>query len=75
MALTALLDEPQVNEDQQAIRSRFCEVTGYGRSDILSLNYATGMFLTFNGGKYQLVGDEVKYISGPPVDMEDRMEI
>lgn len=75
MALTPLLLEPELNESQRALRRRFFEVTGYGSSDVLSLNYETGIFLTFNGGKYQLVDGDVKHLSGPPVDVEDRMEL
>jgi len=75
MALAPLLQEPQLNESQRLLRHRFFEATGYGSSDVLSLNYDTGIFLTFNGGKYQLVDGEVKHLQGPPVDMEDRMEI
>lgn len=75
MGLTPLLEVPQLNESQRALRHRFFEVTGYSSSDVLSLNYETGIFLTFNGGKYQLVDGDVKYLAGPPVEMEDRMEL
>jgi len=75
MALAPLSQELELNESQRVLRHQFFEATGYGSNDILSLNYETHIFLTFNGGKYQLVDGEVKYLAGPPVDVEDRMEL
>lgn len=75
MGLAALLKEPELNKIQNALRRRFLRATGYGWSDVLSLNYTTGIFLTRNGGKYQVVDDQVNYLAGPAIDPEDRMEI
>jgi hypothetical protein len=75
MGLAPLLQEPKLNESQMALRHQFLERTGYGSSDILSLNYGTGIFLMLNGGKYRVIENDVEYIAGPPVDMEDRLEL
>lgn len=75
MGLAALLKEPELNKLQNGLRRRFLRATGYGWSDVLSLNYTTGIFLTRNGGKYQVLNDRVEHLAGPAVDTEDRMEI
>ena len=66
MGLEQLVKEPELNKEQSRLRSQFLEATGYGRSDILSLNYETRQFLTFNGGKYRVKKDgTIDHLGGP----------
>lgn len=52
----------------------FLEQSGYGPSDILSLNYTTREFYTRNGGKYFMDEDgKVNHLSGPSEDPSERM--
>jgi hypothetical protein len=74
MGLEPLLQELQLNDDQVALRSQFFEATGYGPSDLLSINYANREFLTVNGGRYQFTGNELVHIAGPSPALEDRWE-
>ena len=53
------------------LRAIFLEHTGYGRSDIMSINYL-GYVITRNGGQYRVRNGRVQWIAGPPVDLEDR---
>lgn len=73
MGLEPLLKSPELTEEQIMLQNRFLEETGYGESDILSLNYDTRTFLTRNGGVYQ-VNEEggINHIKGPSVDLWDR---
>lgn len=74
MGLAPLLKEAIWSEDQAEMISRFLEVTGYGRDDLLSLSFFTKEFLTRNGGRYRLMDDgAIKHLSGPSVDVEDRL--
>lgn len=75
MGLAPLLQEPKLNESQRAIVHRFLEETGYGFSDLLSLNYGSQTFLTRNGGKYRIVDGKVEHLSGPSTQVEDRFEL
>jgi len=76
MGLAALLQEPRLNEGQEELRRQFLEATGYGSGDVLSLSYETRTFLTRNGGTYRVSEDgNIDHISGPPVGVEDRLEI
>jgi hypothetical protein len=73
MGLEPLLQDPQLNEEQIELRSQFFSATGYGPSDLLSLNYETKEFLTRNGGHYRLV-DGIQHLSGPSPYLEDRWD-
>jgi len=74
VGLEPLLQDLQLNEGQIALRSRFFEATGYGPSDLLSLNYDSHEFLTMNGGRYKFTGRELIHIAGPSPVLEDRWE-
>jgi hypothetical protein len=74
MGLEQLLQEPQLTEEQTALRSQFFSATGYGPSDLLSLNYSTHEFLTTNGGRYRLTGDGIQHLAGPPPALEERWD-
>jgi hypothetical protein len=59
---------------QRALISQFLSRTGYGESEILALNFNTRSFYTRNGGRYRVEDSgSVTWISGPPVDPEDRL--
>lgn len=76
MSLSALLQEPELKDSQAILRRQFLDATGYGSSDILSLNYSTRTFLTRNGGCYRVEEDGVvTHLAGPAVDVDDRMEL
>lgn len=76
MGLAQLLVEPTLSKDQERLKAEFFEATGYGSSDLLSLNYSTRTFLTTNGGKYQVGSNgSVIRLAGPPVDVEDRFTL
>jgi hypothetical protein len=76
MSLSALLQEPDLTEPQNRLRRQFLDATGYGSSDILSLNYSTRTFLTRNGGCYKVEEDgTVTHLAGPAVDVDDRFEL
>ena len=51
----------------------FLKLTGYGPSDILSLSYSTGIFLTRNGGKYRLEDNRIIHMAGPDPDPSQRL--
>lgn len=74
MGLEPLLQEPTLTKEQIELRSQFFAATGYGPSDLLSLNYESREFLTTNGGRYRLFGAEIQHLAGPPPAMEDRWE-
>lgn len=74
MGLEPLLQEVQLNEEQVALRAQFFAATGYGPSDLLSLNYNQREFLTINGGRYKFTGKELTHLAGPPPALEDRWE-
>lgn len=68
------LGEVQFSDAQRELILAFCMDTGYGERDILAVNFATRMFMTKNGGKYHLQEDNhVKWIFGPPVEVEYRL--
>jgi hypothetical protein len=72
--MTLVDDTPiTTNSRQRRALMAFLEQTGYGPSDILSLNYETNIFLTRGGGKYQLKNGRVVHLSGPSKDPEERM--
>lgn len=73
MALAELLAEPTLDEKQSRLRAAFFEVSGYGASDLLSLNFTTKTFMVRNGGTYQLQESGWKRLSGPPLLVEDRL--
>lgn len=64
---------PQLLPDRKLIVSRFLELTDYGRSEILAFSTKTGIFLTRNGGKYQLENDQIRHIAGPSPDPAERI--
>jgi hypothetical protein len=72
MALEQMLAEPVLTLEQTTLRSRFFDQSGYGPSDLLSLNYSTGIFLTRNGGKYRVSGDALEWLAGPSPSVEER---
>lgn len=74
MGLEPLLQELTLTESQVELRSKFFAATGYGPSDILSLNYSTREFLTVNGGRYRITGEGLQHLAGPPPALEDRWE-
>jgi hypothetical protein len=52
----------------------FLRETGYGPSDLLSLNYETRIFLMRNGGKYIFQADgTVTHLAGPSEDPSERL--
>jgi hypothetical protein len=74
MGLEPLLQDMPLTDEQSNVRSQFFEATGYGPSDILSLNYSTREFLTKNGGHYRIVPDGIVHLAGPPPAVEDRWD-
>jgi len=74
MGLEALLQELPLTEAQSELRSQFFSMTGYGPSDILSLNYSTNEFLTVNGGRYRITREGIQHLSGPPPELNDRWD-
>lgn len=73
MGLGQLLKEPELNEDQRALRQQFFEETGYGGSDILSLSYNTKSVMTQNGGLYRIKEDgTIDHLAGPSPDPSER---
>ena len=74
MGLEPMLQEIPFTDEQTQLRSQFFEATGYGPSDILSLNYSTREFLTTNGGHYRVVPDGIVQLAGPPAALEDRWD-
>lgn len=74
MGLEPLLREVELTREQEELRTRFFELTGYGPSDVLALNYNTETFLTKNGGKYELSSEGIVHLGGPPPALEDRWE-
>jgi len=74
MALEPLLQDPQLNEEQMTLRSQFFSATGYGPSDLLSLNYEMKEFLTSNGGHYQIKDGNIQHLAGPSPFLEDRWD-
>lgn len=76
MGLAPLLKEVTPSESQGELRRLFFEATGYGSSDLLSLNYSTRTFLTSNGGKYRVDEDgSISRIAGPSAEVEDRLTL
>ena len=78
MSLSPLLQErgPELKDDQADLRRQFLDATGYGSSDILSLNYSTRTFLTRNGGCYQVEEDgSITHLYGPAASVDDRFEL
>lgn len=59
--------------EQRQLLFQFLRLTGYGPDDILSLSYQTNIFLTRNGGKYQLSKGRIKQLAGPNWDPSERM--
>lgn len=73
MPITQLLTEPALTTEQAHLRSAFFKESGYGPSDLLSLNYDTRTFLTRNGGKYRVeASGSVTHLAGPPLEVEER---
>lgn len=62
-----------VTREQAALRHEFFDLTGYGPSDLLSLNYETQTFLTRGGGKYQLEDHQIIHLDGPDWNPNERM--
>ena len=75
--MTLVEDLPMTqSSEQRKMLLDFLRQSGYGPSDLLSLNYQTREFYTRNGGKYYLDDDPdntLKYISGPSEDPSERM--
>jgi hypothetical protein len=60
--------------DRQKMILDFLRETGYGPSDLLSLNYETRIFLMRNGGKYIFQADgTVTHLAGPSEDPSERL--
>lgn len=74
MGLEPMLQEMPLTDEQRELRSQFFEATGYGPSDILSLNYLHREFLTRNGGHYLFAADDIVHLAGPPPALEDRWD-
>jgi hypothetical protein len=72
MGLTPLLQEPNLTAEQASLMDAFLEATGYGNDDLLAYNFDTQVFLTRNGGKYQVDGESIKHLAGPAPDVSDR---
>lgn len=73
MPITQLLYEPELTTEQAHLRSEFFQQTGYGPSDLLSLNYETRIFMTRNGGRYRVSEDSsIDWIAGPEPRAEER---
>ena len=72
MGLSPLLEEPKLTGEQKLLMRTFLEATGYGSDDLLSYNFKTQVFLTRNGGKYQVAGQAIKHLAGPAPDVSDR---
>lgn len=70
-----LVDDTPITTNSRQRRSlrAFLEKSGYGPSDILSLNYETNIFLTRGGGKYKLQNHRVIRLAGPSADPEERI--
>jgi hypothetical protein len=51
----------------EKVKARFLKLTGYKESDILSANHKSYIFVTNNGGKYQMnrAGKVIKVVMGP----------
>jgi hypothetical protein len=72
--LASILQTPSRSDEQEALLEHFLFAAGYGRSDLLSLNYSTRIFLTRNGGKYRVESDgKLTRLAGPHWDPEERM--
>ena len=65
--VTAGSTPPVVDVNNAPLRKNFLILTGYKVSDIIGFNEASRIFVTSNGGKYQLSkkGTQVKVLSGP----------
>lgn len=74
MGLEPLLQDLPLTEEQIELRTQFFSATGYGPSDLLSLNYESQEFLTKNGGHYRFTGEGINHLSGPPPALEDRWD-
>ena len=60
---------------KRSLTPSFLEASGYKPSDILSQNDRTRIFVTSNGGKYQLMkSGKVRRISGPAYPKEKAEE-
>lgn len=72
MGLSPLLEEPKLTGEHSKFVARFLEATGYGSDDLLAYNFDTQIFLTRNGGKYQVTGENITHLAGPAPDVSDR---
>jgi hypothetical protein len=71
--LASILEASKPTDEQEGLLEHFLFTAGYGRSDLLSLNYQTRIFLTRNGGKYRVEADgKIKRLAGPHWDPEER---
>jgi hypothetical protein len=58
----------------ESLRRQFLEHTGYGDRDIVVFNPSTRIFLTRNGGRYQMTDlGKVLHLAGPSPDPTERM--
>lgn len=64
---------PPLDQDRRQFIRSFYERTEYGPSDVLSYSLHTGMFLTRNGGRYKLNGEDLEHLSGPSADPSERI--
>ena len=68
-----LVEEAAIPPGRKSFVSKFCELTDYGTSEILSYSLHTGMFLTRNGGKYRLSDEQIEHLAGPSADPSERI--
>lgn len=59
--------------DRKEFVKKFCDLTEYGQTEILSYSLHTGMFLTRNGGRYRMQDGQVNHIAGPSPDPTERV--
>lgn len=59
--------------EQNEMLENFLEVSGYGRGDLLAVNYSTRTVMTLNGGIYKIRSSgSVAWVKGPALEPEER---
>lgn len=59
--------------EQNQLIEHFLEASGYGRSDLLAINYTTRTVMTLNGGIYRVRNSgSVAWVKGPALEPEER---
>lgn len=51
---------------ESTVLAKFCRVTGFKESDILSYNAKNLVFVSRFGGKYEVRNNKVRTLMGPP---------